>query len=84
MSYGCYNRKDYRPKLMVQDGWWLDGQARMAKVRQIPFTMTKDCQYTKTDLGQADEGCHGCKRRMDLSTTSGHNSGNLSPEVSHG
>jgi len=65
MSYGCHNRREYKPKVMVQDGWWMDGQSRTAKMVTKPFAMTKDCQYTKSALGQADTGCTGCRHRLD-------------------
>ena len=80
MTYGCHNRKDYRPKLMVQDGWWLDGQSRVAKVKQIPFVMSRDCRYTHTWLGQTDERCQGCKHRVDAGTSAGHNPDNPAPQ----
>ena len=33
--YGCHNRRDYRPRYFVQDGWWHDGWARTAKLAQV-------------------------------------------------
>ncbi len=65
MSYGCHNRRDFRPRYFVQDGWWHDGAARTARLAQVPFVMSEACQYTKSELGQTDEGCHGCKHRED-------------------
>lgn len=61
MSYGCHNRAPFRPRVMVQDGWWNDGVARTGKITQVPFRMSEECQYTKTELGRADERCAGCK-----------------------
>jgi hypothetical protein len=63
MTYGCYNRADYRQGFFVQDGWLQDGQIRKAKVKFSPFRMEKSCQYTKTDLGRADDKCKDCKHR---------------------
>lgn len=62
-NYGCYNRLEYRKMLPVQDGWWLDGQTRVAKMVASPFRMTAECQYTRTALGQTDSKCAGCKHR---------------------
>jgi hypothetical protein len=45
---------------MVQNGW-TDEQTR--RMIAIPFTMTTDCQYTLSELGQKDEKCVGCKWR---------------------
>lgn len=58
MSYGCHNRAPLRHEREVQDGWTADGRRVL---RVIPDPMTKDCQYTHTDLGQADPGCVGCR-----------------------
>lgn len=65
MSYGCHNRREYKATVIVQDGWWMDGQTRTAKMVTKPFPMTKDCQYTKSALGQADARCAGCRHRLD-------------------
>ena len=65
-KYGCHNRKAYKPKLFVQNGWWLDGITKTAKVEQAPFRMAPDCQYTKTELGKVDERCAGCKHKVDV------------------
>jgi len=63
VKYGCHNRREYKQKLFVQDGWWLDGQTRTAKVKQVPFRMAQECQYTHTALGQQDLRCDGCKHK---------------------
>lgn len=63
MTYGCHNRPQYKQKLFVQDGWWLDGQQRTAKVKQVPFRMASECQYTHTALGQQDTRCNDCKHK---------------------
>lgn len=58
--HGCYNRADFAPSLRMQDGW-LDEQRR--KMVLVPFRMTPDCQYTHTELGQADRRCSDCKHQ---------------------
>ncbi len=63
MTYGCHNRKPFAPWYFVQDGWWLDGQTRVAKVSQARHVMAKDCRYTLSELGQKDERCLGCTHR---------------------
>lgn len=65
MTYGCYNRQPYAERYFVQDGWWLDGQSRVARITQVPHRMAMDCRYTHTDLGRKDPGCDGCKHRRD-------------------
>ena len=60
MTYGCHNRKEFKQKFFVQDGWWLDGQQRTARVKQAQFRMEPTCKYTKTELGKVDERCKDC------------------------
>ena len=60
MKYGCHNREAYRQGFFVQDGWIQEGQVKKAKVKFSPFRMEQSCQYTKTDLGQADQKCSDC------------------------
>ena len=60
---GCHNRRPFRASQVVQDGWFIDGVTRIAKVIQIPFRMSPLCNYTYTELGQADTKCYGCRWR---------------------
>ena len=68
--YGCHNRKPFHPFYHAQDGYkqkklmpgFVDS-TRHDNVVQIPHVMTKDCQYTKTDLGKTDLKCEGCKHK---------------------
>ncbi len=61
--YGCHNRPPFRTVTPVQDGWWLDGTTRTPKLVAMPFRMNPACQYTHTELGQADVRCHECRHR---------------------
>lgn len=63
MTYGCHNRAEYRQGFFVQDGWLQQGQIKKALVKFSPFRMEPKCQYTKTELGQKDERCSGCKHK---------------------
>jgi hypothetical protein len=47
---------------MVQDGY-IKTAPRKDKMVEIPFTMTTECQYTKTDLGKTDPKCNNCERK---------------------
>jgi hypothetical protein len=60
-KHGCFNRPAYRTVFPAQDGWWIDGDVRVAKLVSMPFRMTFECQYRKTELGIADKMCAGCK-----------------------
>jgi hypothetical protein len=64
MTNGCHNHPPYRQRVVVQDGWYMDGVTRVAKMVQVPFKMSPDCQYSKSGLGKADPGCNGCKHRQ--------------------
>jgi hypothetical protein len=67
VTYGCHNRKPYKNSLEVQTGWFSEfarGHTRTPNMEFSPFRMERDCQYTKTDLGQADPKCAGCKWRV--------------------
>lgn len=63
---GCFNRPPFAPtqtigrELVLQDG------ALVSRPVEIPnfSAANPSCQYTKSDLGQADKGCHGCGWRV--------------------
>lgn len=75
MTYGCFNRKPFKPVTVVRDGHHVVQPVQLRtpdsdrtltvwpELRAIPFRMTPDCQYTKTTLGQRDPGCVGCKHK---------------------
>lgn len=65
-NHGCHNRPAYKPAMVVQDGYWSDGETRTAKLVSVPFRMAKDCQYTQSALGQKDQSCEGCKWRNEV------------------
>ncbi len=44
MSYGCHNRPAYKAAIIVQDGWWMDGTKRMAKMTSKPFAIQYKCR----------------------------------------
>ena len=59
--YGCHNKQ--RPMigtyLDVQDGnHSQDPEYRIARMVNVPYVMTEECQYTKTHA--ADKLCAGC------------------------
>lgn len=59
--YGCYNREPYKDQMALKR---TPEQVHLSQPRSfIPFRMAKDCQYTNTALGQADERCEGCSWR---------------------
>lgn len=60
MTYGCHNRKDYVPTYIVG---YRQVKAEMVPVR-VTNTGTRDCQFTKTALGQVDPGCEGCRWKL--------------------
>lgn len=69
--HGCYNRAPFRDHFLAQDGsveWTpvATGQRLIPVFVEVPFRMSPDCNYTLSQLGQADADCHGCKHRKEL------------------
>lgn len=69
--YGCYNREPLKNAVVVQDGWFgtevNDEETLLPIITILPDLMTKHCNYTHTELGQADKGCVGCKHKYEPS-----------------
>lgn len=71
MSYGCFNRADYKANVTMQAGWNAamtdlntKRESRYPIMVKVPFRMSPRCEYTATsELGQADPKCIGCSRR---------------------
>lgn len=65
MKHGCHNRWPFNESYDAQDGYVtmeISGEkVRVAKVVEVPHTMTTDCQYTKAN--QNDLKCFGCSHR---------------------
>ena len=59
---GCHNRK---PFAETYGGFGISSKTGGSIESVIPFVMAKDCQYTKSELGKRDAGCHGCKWRRE-------------------
>ena len=53
----CYHRAPFKASTQLRD-------PHGTLVAEFPFRMAHDCQYTKTELGQADKLCHGCRWRQ--------------------
>lgn len=61
--YACHNRPPFRSSTPMQAGWFMDGVSRVPRMVAVPFRMSPDCNYTRTELGQADGRCTGCRHR---------------------
>lgn len=62
MTYGCKNRAPFAKSIEAIDGWenaWLPHRV------DVPFRMSPDCEYSKSDLGHADKQCEGCRWRAN-------------------
>jgi len=66
--YGCHNRAPLKDKAVVQAGWHriIHPHTEARVITTIPDPMTKDCQYTHSDLGHADARCAGCRHKAGL------------------
>jgi hypothetical protein len=66
VTYGCHNRAEFADFHLSQDGYTSsrpDANTRLPRMVKTPHVLTRDCQYTKTELGQKDAGCINCKHR---------------------
>jgi hypothetical protein len=55
--YGCYDHQPY-PQVYFATG----GR------EPIRHVTTRECQFTKSNLGREDPGCIGCKHRLEQLT----------------
>jgi len=62
---GCHNRAPYTRVTPAADGYFMDGYTRTPRMVAMPFRMSPECNYTETELGQADKQCQGCKWRAN-------------------
>lgn len=58
---GCHQRLPFHKTLSVQNGYRIRADERTPKLINIPFVMSRACEYAKSALGQKDDGCVGCK-----------------------
>ena len=57
---GCHNHAPFLDSMKLHNG--LDADKNPVVV-EIPFTMTRHCVYSTSNLGQIDKGCDGCSWR---------------------
>jgi hypothetical protein len=62
MTYQCHNRAPFAETVQVQNGWTIDGRRQLVSAA---YTMNRDCEYSRSDLGQSDKGCIGCKWKRE-------------------
>lgn len=65
--YGCKDHAPFADSTKVQDGFgWMVGRVfRVPKMVDVPFRMSKECNYRHSDLGKSDKRCDGCAHRGD-------------------
>lgn len=56
--HGCSNRAPYKKVTELRDH-----HGRL--IASWPFRMAETCQYTLSELGQADKRCVGCRWRQE-------------------
>ena len=61
--YGCHNHAPFVDMVHIKTQVVVESGQTMEVRRSYPFVATRDCQYTKTELGQVDKGCAGCKHK---------------------
>lgn len=62
--YGCHNRQPFTKSYTRHD---IDTNTGEPMSVTIPFVMEPDCQFTKSELGEKDPGCAGCKHKKEKS-----------------
>lgn len=65
LKNGCFNRAPYKNLMTINEVRGPHG----VLVNAIPFRMSPDCQYTKSELGQKDPRCDGCSWRSQPTDT---------------
>jgi hypothetical protein len=65
-EYGCHNRAPFKKEWV---GYGIDGETGNLVKASYPFRMASDCQYTLTELGQADKRCEGCCWRFSSASS---------------
>lgn len=58
MTYACHNRAPFAETYPAIDGYenaWLPHRV------EIPFVMSRECEFTKSEQGRVDPKCSGCK-----------------------
>lgn len=68
---GCFARDDFVQTIEMADTLVVPRQKDHASAarsisRNVPFAMSRRCEYTKSTLGQADAGCLGCRHRSNV------------------
>lgn len=61
---GCHNRPPLRGHCTYDLDWSKGHPLKVVRIEH-PHRMSKDCEYTKSELGQADPGCTGCKHKQE-------------------
>jgi hypothetical protein len=75
---GCHNRKPFKRMVSLSATYTLVVSSEgvhhhviAEAVQEWPFVFTRECVYTKSELGQADKGGIGCNWRQDAKGETG-------------
>ena len=71
-TYSCHNRSKFIDSMDVQDGYQVEhiyigsgNKLMMPMFVTMPLTNTRNCQYTKSELGSKDRRCEDCKWKQE-------------------
>lgn len=68
-KHGCFDREPLEGRSYpVQDGWTYQslgatGMTRIPVIKDQPFVMKPECQYSQLASNMADSDCQGCIRK---------------------
>lgn len=62
---GCFSREPFNLTTKMQDGWVYVDNTRLPHIVEVPFRMSKTCQFKDDPMGygQQDKNCTGCKHK---------------------
>ncbi len=60
--YGCHNRPPLRGHFTFGTDWNEGRNLRAVRIEHA-HVMSKVCEYTKSELGNKDPKCQGCKHK---------------------
>lgn len=62
MTCALKNRGPFKSFMVIQDGWYSDGYTRTPRMKAVPFRMSPDCEFQKSDQYNLPD-CVGCKHK---------------------
>ncbi len=68
MTCALKNRGEFKSFTVVADGYFMDGVTRAPRMVAMPFRMSPDCEFQKSDIYQYPD-CIGCSLKTGPRST---------------